>query len=220
MRAPRTSTQDPVATRANRHKITRTSGRTEAISSIQFSALLQRLDPDPEKAGVEFVRMNQRLRIFFMSRGFTDAESLADRTIDRTIRRLAQVREIRSFVLGVARRIAIEVRRNPRMVSLQDMPEIAAKMAGATSRDDRREEYLRCMAACVEQLTTDEQQLLTEWHSFDGREKILRRARLAETRGITKGHLRIIMFRLKARLRKAIKQRMGGDDLVPSRQET
>ncbi len=193
----------------------RPSGRRKASSSwlltaSQFDAFLHCLDPNPEQAAVEFVRLSERLRIFFAGRGLGDPEDLADEAIDRTIRRLGEVRAVKPFVLGVARRLAAEAHRRPHAVSLDSMAELHQLRIPEDEEEARREQYMECMTTCIEELSEKERTLLIDWHRHEGRQKINLRNQMAAALGVSKGHVRIIIFRLKAKLRDSIYRRMSG----------
>ena len=62
----------------------------ESLRFEQFEALLQQLGPDREFAGTRYEQLRRRLISFFEYRHCRDAESLADRTLDRVARLLAK----------------------------------------------------------------------------------------------------------------------------------
>ena len=190
----------------------RPSGRRKAswlLTASQFDAFLHCLDPNPEQAAVEFVRLSERLRIFFAGRGFGDPDDLADEAIDRTIRRLDEVRAVKPFVLGVARRLAAEAHRRPHAVSLDSMAELPQLRITEDEDEARREQYMECMTTSIEELSEKERTLLIDWHRHEGRQKINLRNQMAATLGISKEHVRIVIFRLKAKLRDSIYRRMS-----------
>jgi len=75
--------------------------------------LFQALDPDPERAGEEYLKLHTRLTRYFASRGSAIPDELADRTLDRVARRLETevIQSFPKYSMGVARRVYAEDRR-------------------------------------------------------------------------------------------------------------
>ena len=63
------------------------------ITQESFEALLEWLDPDREAAGQKYETIYTGLVRIFVSKGFNDAEHLADETMNRVIIRLPEIRD-------------------------------------------------------------------------------------------------------------------------------
>src|SRR5688572_23081082 len=87
-----------------------------SVTQAQFDSLLSWLSPDRDLAGRKYETIHSGLVRVFVSKGFNDAEDLADETINRVIKRLPEIQN--SFVgepvyyfHGVARNIIRESNR-------------------------------------------------------------------------------------------------------------
>ena len=77
-----------------------------------WNRFLALLNPDRNLAAVEYERVRQTFVAFFRSRRCWDPEQCADQTIDRTVRRIGEVRCLIPFMRGVARYVALEFARS------------------------------------------------------------------------------------------------------------
>ena len=99
---------------------------TQVLSSDQFEALLRQLSPDRDLAGARYEQLRRRLVTILAHRGCAHPEEVADETMDRVARRLAQVgpdAEIGDpapFIFGVAWKVTKEWIRRQRTVALPD----------------------------------------------------------------------------------------------------
>lgn len=162
-----------------------------------FACLLERLDPDPQRAGEEYERLRRALLAFFRGRGCEQCEELSDETLDRAARRLADGVVIESparFVHGVALHVWQETwRRRPAQ------PLKAARLPAARplANDEPEDE---CLARCLARLPTADRELILDYYAFDKREKIDHRAHLARKLGLALTGLRTRAHRIRAAL--------------------
>src|ERR1044071_2332912 len=63
------------------------------LSQEDFDALLDWLDPDPNKAEIKYEDIRKRLVKIFAGRGCAEAEDLADETINRVTSRLHEIKD-------------------------------------------------------------------------------------------------------------------------------
>src|SRR5262249_8961815 len=85
------------------------------LSAEALESLLARLGPDPESAGQEYEAVRGSLILFFDRRGMAHPDALADETLDRVARRLAEgevVAHLHGYVFGVAQRVCSESQRS------------------------------------------------------------------------------------------------------------
>ena len=85
-----------------------------ALTSAAFHGLLDRLDPDPQRAGEKYEALRRRLTAFFEWRGAPWPEEHADETINRVAKRAAEdetVIQIEAYAVGVARMVLLEALR-------------------------------------------------------------------------------------------------------------
>ena len=117
------------------------------------------LGDDREMAGMEYEKIRRRLTTIFASRGCRVPEELADETIDRVSRRVADIQDSYSgnkvlYFLGVANNVHHEYLKRPLL------PEPApASMAGS---EDQERTY-GCLDRCIGKLTERSQYLISQY---------------------------------------------------------
>lgn len=161
------------------------------------------LDPDREIAGQKYEVIRAGLIRIFVSKGFSDAEDLADETINRVAKRLPEIREsyvgdpVRYFH-GVARFIIREMIRRKEVAV-----EVVPVFSGET--EVHSDEY-DCLLKCLRFLPADKRDLILDYYVYDGRDKIAQHRRMAEELGITEGALRGRAHHIRGTLEKCIQQ--------------
>ena len=145
------------------------------MSQETFEALLDWLDSDREEAGMKYEEIRSKLIKYFLPASQSDAEALADETINRVARRLNEVKDqvygerVRYFY-GVARKVLLEYlrRKHP-----QHDP-------GPVVDSERVELEYWCLEECMAKLSPENRDLVLRYYAFDGRERIEQRKLLAE----------------------------------------
>ena len=138
-----------------------------------------------------------------MSKGFSDAEDLADETMNRVMKKLPEIRDtyvgdpVRYFH-GVARFIIREVSRR-KEVAVDEVPAFSTKV------DVQSDEY-DCLRNCLRFLSSDKSDLILDYYIYDGRDKIAQHRRMANELGITDGALRGRAHHIRGNLEKCIQQ--------------
>lgn len=171
------------------------------MSPETFEALLSWLDSDREQAGVKYEEIRSKLVKYFSKYTQTDAEALADETINRVAYRLNEIKDQvygdRSrYFFGVARRVLLEYRR-------RKQPQADT---GPAIDSDRIELEYNCFEECLAKLSAENRELVMRYYAADGRERIERRKVLAEELGIAPNALRIRAYRIRAELQKCLKE--------------
>ncbi|HQR66875.1 MAG TPA: hypothetical protein PLB02_05725 [Thermoanaerobaculia bacterium] len=182
------------------------------LSAEAFEKLLAALGPDRDRAGAAYERIRLKLLRFFEWRQADDPEELADRTMDRVGRKLAEGEVIResepaAYVLGVARNILREHwSERKREVST------ASRWADSVppARDVDSERRLRCLDRCLATLPPDRSELVLDYYLGRGAGKIGNRKRMAERLGVAPNALRIRMHRMRAALEQCVERCLGG----------
>ena len=168
-----------------------------------FDDLLDWLEPDP---GQQYEIIRTGLIRIFISKGFDDAEDLADQTIDRVIKKLPEIREgyegeKARYFYGVARNIMHEARRR-REVLTDNVPENPTR-APATS-----DEY-ECLLKCLELLPREKHDLILDYYLYEGGGKVEHHRRMAVELGITAGALRTRAHHTRRDLEKCVRECAG-----------
>jgi DNA-directed RNA polymerase specialized sigma24 family protein len=149
-----------------------------------FEKFLAVLDPDLDRAGKVYEEIRSKLLTFFRCNGCREGESLADETLDRTVRRMSEieVRDIMPFIRGIARNVASEShKRSTKTPALEDVPAPVwdrARIEESIAADPVR---LGCLENCLKKLPSEEEKLIREYYQDEKRQKIDRKRRLAET---------------------------------------
>lgn len=171
------------------------------LKQEEFDRLLSWLDQDRERAGVLYEKIRWRLITILAARGCDLAEELADETIDRVSRRVAEIERLyvgdpAIYFLGVMNNVHHEYLKRPpipRVVPNQDQVEA-------------NEQLHICLDRCLEKLSPHARQLIEQYYAEDKSAKINLRRRLARDFGIAAGTLRLRALRIRARLQECIQQ--------------
>ena len=165
-----------------------------------FERLLIWLDADRERAGELYERIRWRLVTILASRGCTQAEELADETIDRVARRVADIE--RTYVgdkaiyfLGVMNNVHHEYLRRPTTPKLLPTP---------NDDNDQREQVHLCLDTCLERLAPYSRQLIERYYAADKKAKIDLRKLVARELGIKPATLRLRALRIREKLQTCI----------------
>ncbi|MFL6210830.1 MAG: RNA polymerase sigma factor [Pyrinomonadaceae bacterium] len=165
-----------------------------------FDDLLDWLGPDP---GQQYEIIRAGLIRIFISKGFNDAEDLADQTIDRVVKKLPEIREAYEgekarYFYGVARNIIHEARRR-KEITTGNIPE---DLAQATVRSDEYE----CLLKCLKLLPGEKRELILDYYLYERKDKIEHHQRMAEEMDITTGALRTRAHHTRRDLEKCVRQ--------------
>jgi hypothetical protein len=177
--------------------------RQRYLTPEVFASFLLWLSPDPGRAAREYLEISKTLVKFFVRKGCTHAEELTDRTLDRVVlivhREPGKYSRPIALCCGVARKVWQEYRRElePGPLENENIP------APAPPEDEFSEQELQCLSHCLDQLPPGDRELITQYHQFQGRQKIENRKDLARRHGGL-NKLRITAYRIRARLHDCI----------------
>jgi len=178
-----------------------------------FNKLLARLGSDPNRAGEKYEHIRCGLVKYFECRGCVPAFELADDTINRVARKLAEDAEIRdeslsSYFYGVARNVFHEHLRSPdrNQAHVDSLPPHQHPAGNPVEIIERRDEYLAletqlaCLDACAESLPPETRKMILSYYEGKQRARIENRRRLAEGLGVPMNSLRIRVHRIREKL--------------------
>lgn len=177
--------------------------RQRNLTAEVFASFLRWLSPDAGKAAREYLDLRKTLMKLFVRKGCAHAEELTDRTLDRVVLIVHHEPEKYptpiSLCCGVARRVWLEYLRESMPEALEDekIP------APAQPEEDFSEHEVQCLGRCLDLLPVRDRELITQYHQFQGREKIENRKHLAQIYGGV-NKLRITACRIRARLHDCI----------------
>jgi DNA-directed RNA polymerase specialized sigma24 family protein len=169
------------------------------LTQQSFDELLAWLDPDREQAGRRYEEIRRRLIKILTCRGCLESEDLADETINRVAKKLADIRDIFEgnralYFYGVANKVHLEYLRRVR-APLPELPE---------PHPEGIEQEYECLEHCMQHLPDGQRELVLQYYQEEKGEKIVARRRLAERLGIGLNALRIRAFRIRASLQECV----------------
>ena len=181
------------------------------LTSNAFELLLSRLDSDSSQAADKYEELRLKLTKFFIWRGCPEsqADTLADETLDRVAAKLAQgveIQSLRAYACETGRYVWLEYRRKYKEDNFgEDTPEIAVEPQFPEDPDLR----IACLRSCLVEITNDENDraLILGYYDTENVEKIKnQRKSLAEKLGLTANTLKVKASRLRDRLEKCINE--------------
>jgi DNA-directed RNA polymerase specialized sigma24 family protein len=175
------------------------------LTADAFNSLLARLDPDRDRAGELYETLRRKLLLFFSNRGASTPDELADVSMDRLTRKVAEGEEIHhisSYLFGVARLVLLESRKDAvRIVALADN----APAVAADEEDSRTESRRLCLEHCLNRLDDPTRALITDYYGGgSGVNKIEHRKAIAARLNVPLNALRIRTHRVRARLEECV----------------
>jgi DNA-directed RNA polymerase specialized sigma24 family protein len=180
-----------------------------AITAAGLARLLERLDPDVERAALEYERLRRALVKFFDWRGAWPADECADSTLDRLARKLEDtvVVDLPNYAHGIARLVLLERRRQPVCSTIDEEVELSSVHAPAPV--DEGDALRDCFDGCLASFPADSRTLILEYYEGQGNDKISNRRRLAASLGLSENALRSRVQRLRERLEQCVRARMS-----------
>ena len=173
------------------------------ITQEQFDSLLTWLGKDRELAGRKYETIRSGLVRIFVSKGFSDAEDLADETINRVIVRLADIRakysgEPACYFHGVARNIIRESYRRK---------EFATDVINARVEPEQEpSEAHNCLGHCLDRLPASKRDLILDYYLYEGHEKVEHHKQMAGQLNLTEGAFRSRAFQIRMNLQNCMRQ--------------
>jgi DNA-directed RNA polymerase specialized sigma24 family protein len=195
-----------------------------SLTESAFQQLLAWLDEGVCTEGDRYLEIRRRLVQYFDRRGCLTADELADETLNRAARKLAEVGHIENvapaqYCYVLARFVFLEYIRRPGQKDSEfDDTACLEGIAGGPFRPDAesdgetRERSLGSLSRCLSKLPAADQQLILEYYQGDKREKIDRRSKLAELHGLTLNALSVRACRIRNKLEQCVKKSaLGGE---------
>jgi DNA-directed RNA polymerase specialized sigma24 family protein len=175
--------------------------RKWSLTKEAFDKLLDSLGPDPERAAYKYNEIRGNLIKFFEWRGCPFPEDHADETINRVAKRLADGEEVlnpASYCVGVARLLVLEINkeRTKERVAITEM----STSPVWESEPANEECHIECLRSCLQNLPTDNRELIIEYYQGEKASKIANRKKLSERLRVPINTLRMRALRLREKL--------------------
>lgn len=175
------------------------------LSASAWARLLERLGPDPDRAGLGYEALRQRLVSFFAWRGARAPEECADECFDRLASRLEQgalIQDVPRFALGIARLVLLERWRRPDVGAPLGAEVELERLPAPPSPD---QELLHdCLEGCLARLPDESRDLILRYYVGQGRTRIDRRRGLARELAVSESALRNRAQRVRDQLERCI----------------
>jgi DNA-directed RNA polymerase specialized sigma24 family protein len=178
------------------------------LSPESFDGLLFWLDHDRERAGERYESIRSGLIKRFQQLGCSEAEELANQTMDRVARKLPTIIDSYSgepepYFFSIAYYVYREQLRKPVLMSLAGIDFAHPNLPG--DREVFEKELLdSCLCHCIEKLNPKKREMIREYYSGDKQDKIRLRKQLAARLGIRLSNLRLRAQRVRTDLKKCI----------------
>jgi hypothetical protein len=172
------------------------------LSPDDFERLLAWLAPDRDAAASKYLEIHNRLSQIFRFRGCDCPEDLADVVIDRVANRLAKGRLTSTgcgdaylpVFLSFTKYVFLEYIREKRFQDVPSTDELVEPVNDVIDIERRH----HCLETCLQQLSSDDRELLPQYHRYSAGQKITHRQKLAQDRQTTLNALRLKVSRLKS----------------------
>jgi DNA-directed RNA polymerase specialized sigma24 family protein len=171
------------------------------LKQEDFDRLLAWLDEDRERAGLAYEKIRWRLVTIFAARSCPVPEELADETIDRVARRVADIEatyvgDKLLYFLGVANYVHHEYLKRP----------LIKETAPVVEDADDKEQTHYCLENCINNLPEDSGLLIRRYYAEDKQAKIDLRKLLADELDISVNTLRARALRIREKLQACIEK--------------
>ena len=177
------------------------------LTQAAFDGFLATLDRDRDKAGEKYEYIRLKLLKYFQWCGSEVPDIDADETINRVTRKIYEGQEVynlNGYIYGVARLVHAEtVKRQSRIRALDEEPSIDFASIDA---DVGAARYQDCLERCLECLSDEDREVITEYYRYKKTEKINCRKRLAARLGISLNTLRVKMHRQRISLEACVEK--------------
>lgn len=175
--------------------------KLKELRQEDFDRLLGWLDPDRERAGQLYEKIRWRLIAILASRGCVAAEELADETIDRVTRRVADIQgtyvgDPAIYFLGVMNNVHHEYLKRPPLPHLVEREDNV----------EATEQVQVCLDNCLSKLAPHARELIERYYAESKRAKIDLRKMIARQFGIKASTLRLRALRIRAKLQECIQK--------------
>ncbi len=184
-------------------------GSDWTITKEDFDSLLLWLDLDRERAGMKYEQLRRSLIQIFIWRGLSDAEDLADETINRVARRVNEIAaqyvgDPSAYFYGVAKKLIYEAERRQRSEHRISSREIL--VAPESTDVDKSELRIDCLNRCLKELSAPQRQLFLSYYSAKAPHWGDHRQKMAKRLNVDVNALRVRMYRIRLVLEKCIEK--------------
>lgn len=175
--------------------------RQNQVGVEQFDSLLEWLDPDRERAGEKYETIREGLIKIFTWNRCSDAESLADETLNRVMLKAPEVRRTYSgdpalYFHAVAKNVFKE------HMKARSVEQVAPVADNQETSDI--EKMYSCFERCLSNLSPSSRELVINYYSEKRTKKRSHRKGMAGKLDIPASQLRVRVYRIRQALKTCI----------------
>jgi len=171
------------------------------LTSEAFGRFLHWLSSNDQDAVREYLSVRKRLVRFFVHKGCDDPDALFDETVDIVVGKIEECLDCSNplgYCYGVARNVWRKYMRE-----LHRTEPIDIDPPALSPPEQHKEQELQCLDRCVDKLSADDHEIVTQYHQNHGRIKIDSRKTLASGLGGPNA-LRVRVCRIRKTLRDCV----------------
>jgi len=186
-----------------------------ASTEESFEALLTWLDPnDREAAGRAYELIRTGLIQTLISRGFSNAEDLADDAINRVTKRVPEIAPTydgppAKYFYGVLRNVIKEQGEN-REITTDEFPVQLVDVQRTSDAYD-------CLLSCLTRLPKKKCDLILDYYTYQGSNKVSCHTDMANEMGISENALRMQAYHIRHKLGKCVRDCLSRSEIKPTR---
>ena len=172
-----------------------------SLTQEELARLLAWLDSDHNRAAARYEVIRRGLIERFINRGCVDAEGLADETINRVTKRVAEISVTyqgnpASYFHGVAKKVFLEHCRRKRIEGTRPPPEPEPIFS---------EIYYDCLEQCLGELPPEKRDLILRYYREIKKAKIEDREKIRQEMSLKPDALRVRTYRIRKTLERCVR---------------
>jgi DNA-directed RNA polymerase specialized sigma24 family protein len=180
------------------------------LTPEELDSLFAWLDSDLSRAIAKYQLIRHGLIERFINRGCMDADTLADETIDRVTKRVAEISttyqgDPANYFHGVARNVFREHCRRVRVQANRPLPENEPTFS---------ELYFDCLEQCLSQLPSEKRALILRYYSEIKSAKIESRKKIRQEMSLKPDALRVRTYRIRKTLEQCVRDCVEGNETI------
>ncbi len=181
------------------------------LQQQDFDSLLGLFSGDKEEAGRMYEKQRCGLIRYFLFKGCSNPQDLADETLNRVASRVSSYDPAKqatpsTYIYGFALNILREYQRGAGVRETQLDPVHLSGSSNDASDADDAEMTAVCLHECLGGLRSNDRDMIVEYYSRSRQEKIDLRRRMAERLGCRPEVLYTRAFRIKSVLRECVEK--------------
>jgi DNA-directed RNA polymerase specialized sigma24 family protein len=188
-----------------------------SLTQNAFDGLLASFGADRDIAANQYLGIRRDLVRLFEWRGCSAPDEYADEAMNRCARRIAQgeqIRDLKTYSIGVARMLVREMARD-RYRRERPLDEALEPFNTPCASDDDRQDRVEAFRQSLAELSEDDRFLILNYYEGDKSQKIENRKMLSALFGIGASTLRMRALRIRERLQRCTESHLQNSETIP-----